>query len=224
MCDKRRFQAKAFRVSSDLWYQHNVPSSDHKLQQQNHIPWRASAAESLELEIISEPDPTVQFSEAFSVHPPNEPPMLLPEQRAFEFAGGKKLEVLITPSVIKSDESVKTLNPSDRLCYFEGERQLKFFKVYTKYNCEIQWMSNYLLQHCNCVPFHLPRDPDTRVCGSLMSEQICFGAVTWHFQLNLPLIVDVPDDADSMDRICLPLCDSITYSIEIREWKLREGE
>lgn len=188
------------------------------------MPWRASVAESLELEIFSEPDPTIQFSEAFGLHPTDEPPMLLPDQRAFEFAGGKNLEFLITPSVIKSDKSLKMLEPSDRSCYFEGERQLRFFKIYTKHNCKIEWISNYLLEHCKCVPFNIPRGPDTRVCGIAHEDQICFVGVTWRFQSDMPLEVDFSENVDSIERSCLPLCDSVTYSIEIREWILHEGE
>lgn len=173
--------------------------------------------ETLELEIFVDPDRMTQFSEAFTVHPTDELPMKLLAEEIFEFIGGITLDVLITPSVIKSDESLKTLEPSERLCYFEGERKLRFFKVYTKRNCEIECFSNYSRNICDCVPFHIVRDHDTKVCGITKLDLNCQETFRKDFR-----------DYQKTDMLkscsCLSLCDSVRYNTEIRESKLKTKE
>lgn len=119
---------------------------DHLKTKKHEAPWNALASDSLELEIYVKPDKMIAFSETFTIHPAIELPMMLDKTELFEFSGGKQLEILIKPAVIKSDESLKALEPSDRSCYFEGERELRFFKVYTKRNCAIECFSNYSRQ------------------------------------------------------------------------------
>ncbi len=43
-----------------------------------------------------------------------------------------------------------------RQCYFDGERQLKFFQIYTKANCELECLTNLTLRYCNCSAFFMP--------------------------------------------------------------------
>jgi hypothetical protein len=43
-----------------------------------------------------------------------------------------------------------------RQCYIAGERQLKFFKIYTKSNCELECLTNLTLRYCNCSAFFMP--------------------------------------------------------------------
>lgn len=73
------------------------------------------------------------------------------------------------PSVIRSDDSLKMLKPTERMCYFEGEKKLQFFKTYTKHNCDIEFLPilprQLYSELCNCVPFNFPRDSITRLCG-----------------------------------------------------------
>lgn len=181
------------------------------------FPWHASASDSVELEIFVAPDPILFFSEAFSVHTPSElPTKLLPED-VLEFAGGKNLEVLITPSIITSDDSLKALDASDRSCYIEGERKLRFFKVYTSRNCEIECFSNYSLTVCDCVPFEFVRGPDTRVCGLAVEDQDCLEGFKKDFG-----VVGPTGMLGSCS--CLSPCNSVTYDFEIIESRLREGE
>lgn len=44
-----------------------------------------------------------------------------------------------------------------RQCYFDEERHLKFFKVYSETNCELECIANYTLSICGCVKFSMPR-------------------------------------------------------------------
>lgn len=178
----------------------------------------ASISESLDLEFTGDPDDeTTQLSEAFTVHSTDELPMMLPSENTFEFGGGRQLEVLITPSVVKSDESLKTLKPSDRLCYFEGERKLHFFRIYTKHNCEIECFSNYSLKTCNCVQFDIVRETDTRVCGVSEDDRKCIFLFKESFR-------DYSRTGMLASCSCLSPCDYVNYNIEIRESKFQGEE
>lgn len=155
------------------------------------------------------------FSEAFSVHPTDELPMMMLRANVFEFAGGKHLEVMITPNIIRADESLEALDPSDRLCYLEGERKLRFFKVYTKHNCEVECFSNSSREVCNCVSFDVVRDPDTKVCDITDDDVSC------HFEMMKEFIHNPPTGRRNLCS-CLSLCDSVSYNIEVRESKLQD--
>ncbi len=45
---------------------------------------------------------------------------------------------------------------SRRQCYFDGERQLKFFQIYTKANCKLECLTNMTLRYCRCSAFFMP--------------------------------------------------------------------
>lgn len=176
-------------------------------------------SQSLELEVFIEPDPTASYSEAFSLHPPDEPPSTFVED-IFEFVGGKYFEVLITPSVIRADESLKTLSLTDRMCYLEGEKKLQMFKIYTSHNCDMERFHNMATDHvCTCLPFSFPRKSDTRVCGIKPYDLACARNFVEEFQMFNQF-----EDFGIHDFSCLPPCDSVRYDIEIRESKLRGHE
>jgi acid-sensing ion channel, other len=51
---------------------------------------------------------------------------------------GHSYQIVLEPKITKSDESLQSIAPATRKCYFEGERKLKFFKIYTQSNCELE--------------------------------------------------------------------------------------
>lgn len=46
--------------------------------------------------------------------------------------------------------------PEERRCYFESERQLKFFKRYSKINCEVECLTNKTIEVCGCSLYWMP--------------------------------------------------------------------
>jgi amiloride-sensitive sodium channel len=52
-----------------------------------------------------------------------------------------KLNVWIVPEIIQADEDLRSFDPDERKCYFEDERKLNYFKVYTQRNCESECLS-----------------------------------------------------------------------------------
>lgn len=205
------------RVARDFQYQKNVVLGNHSRTKESKFPWHASASESLELDLFIDTDKMLRYSEAFSFHPTNELPMQLLKEDVLEFTGGLNLEVLITPAIIRSDESLKSLKPSERSCYFEGERKLRFFQIYTKQNCQVECFSNFSLQTCKCVPFDTVRSPDTKICGLETEEIYCYSDLKSVF-------IDARTTKFQASCSCLSPCNSVTYSFEIREAKLKGYE
>ncbi|XP_031622961.1 pickpocket protein 28-like [Contarinia nasturtii] len=77
--------------------------------------------------------------------------------RPFEVEVGKKVIVSITPNVIVTSKYLRTYSSQTRRCFFESERKLKFFNIYTKSNCEHECLANYTITECGCVIFSMPR-------------------------------------------------------------------
>lgn len=124
----------------------------------------------------------------------------------------------IIPSVIRSDDSLKMLKPTERMCYFEGEKKFQFFKIYTKHNCDIEFLPNLPRQLysdvCDCIPFNFPRESITRVCGFDNNglDDDCVFHFMDDFKKSTPL-----EKFRQYGYDCLPPC-------EIRESRLKGNE
>lgn len=69
-----------------------------------------------------------------------------------------------------------------RNCYLENEKQLQFFKVYNKVNCEHECLTQMTIRSCGCVQFFMVRNESTRICGS--NDENCFIKVEKNFENN----------------------------------------
>ena len=99
------------------------------------------------------------FENSFIVHNTDEIPLNLNEDELYEYAFGLSLDVVITPEVVTTDKDLIKFSPEKRFCLFPNEKKLRFFKIYTKRNCEVECLSNYTKKHCDCAPFHFRRCP-----------------------------------------------------------------
>ncbi|XP_068083962.1 pickpocket protein 28 [Anabrus simplex] len=61
----------------------------------------------------------------------------------------------IHPKIISTTEELRNYNPKLRQCYFDNERNLHFFNIYTQENCEIECFNNYTVEMCGCARFHM---------------------------------------------------------------------
>lgn len=128
-----------------------------------------------------------------------------------------------------------TIYDDRRQCYFNGERYLRLFRMYTQHNCELECLANYTMAKCGCVKFSMPRDSATPVCGA--RSVTCYNTAEddhlWlEFYDGLQLGDDKPpgygdyvqdkdenenDDDERKRRTachCLPSCTSIAYDAE----------
>ncbi|KAK9883356.1 hypothetical protein WA026_001531 [Henosepilachna vigintioctopunctata] len=77
----------------------------------------------------------------------------------------KATTITVVPEMMSTSTRVKKYRPESRNCYFPGEKDLKFYKIYTKNSCDIECLSNYTLIKCKCVAFWMPRQQSTPICG-----------------------------------------------------------
>lgn len=64
--------------------------------------------------------------------------------------------LLLYPKRLRTSADIKDWSPSRRGCYFDHERSLHFFDIYTQANCDLECESNYSLSICGCVPYYHP--------------------------------------------------------------------
>lgn len=110
------------------------------------------------------------------------------------------------------------LSHSSRQCFFNDERYLRYFKVYTQQNCELECLANFTLATCGCVKFSMPRDNDTEICGAAMID--CYDKAE-----DKLLAREFTEGLESSDENfrgqtscnCLPACTSITYEAELSQ-------
>lgn len=147
------------------------------------------------------------------MHAVDEFPMLLEDEDVFEFNGGKHIEALITASVITIDDDLASLDIALRSCYMKDERQLKFFKTYSKRNCEIECFSNLTKEICKCVPYDVIRDQETELCG--LDDAECVNE-------QKRILLFSGDTKVSENCSCLDTCNLINYDVEYFVTKLSD--
>lgn len=64
-------------------------------------------------------------------------------RRFFRLPVLEKADVAVTAKMMTTSDKLRSYSPNERKCYFESERKLRFYKFYTKINCEIE--VNHLL-------------------------------------------------------------------------------
>lgn len=89
-----------------------------------------------------------------SFQPPNEEPQFV--KNYFYVSPNRGVLFKVTPKLIITSLNLNTYSPSVRRCYFNSERQLRFYKQYTQKNCETECLANLTLAECGCVKFAMP--------------------------------------------------------------------
>lgn len=139
------------------------------------------------------------------IHLPNEIPTIFHKSFPFEFGRFKRFR--LNAISYKSDELLRSYSPYVRDCYFEGERQLKFFKSYTKAHCDWECMTNYTVENCGCVKFSMPRNSTTPVCSLLEAACFAYAMETW------PGNIESKNSDKPCD--CLSTCSDIKYEMSV---------
>ncbi|XP_055304288.1 pickpocket protein 28-like, partial [Sitodiplosis mosellana] len=88
----------------------------------------------------------------------------------------------IEPRLSYSPKKLSKYQSKQRQCFFDSERLLRFFKSYTKANCLHECVANFTMRECGCVPFSMPRDKSTRICGA--SKINCYEKAVKKFRKN----------------------------------------
>ncbi|XP_058827729.1 pickpocket protein 28-like [Topomyia yanbarensis] len=127
----------------------------------------------------------------------------------------QEVTIAVKPQVITTSEVLRNYAPERRQCFFNHERYLKFFRVYTQDNCELECLTNFTLQYCGCVRFSMPRSSRTEVCESNMIECMILAE-------NELFERDVVEHRKGEKNYragcnCLPSCTSVQYDAEITQ-------
>lgn len=106
------------------------------------------------------------------LHTPGEVPQV--SKHYFRVPLLQEVLVSVKPNMITTSEGLRHYEPNRRQCFFDSERQLRFFKVYTQRNCELECLSNFTKIECGCVKFSMPSKSYTRPRKHFLSNFICF--------------------------------------------------
>ena len=141
---------------------------------------------------------------SFVVHSPFELAASYNTLDMIEFGYNYDIDILITPEIIRTDEDLKSIDPKQRGCYFKDERQLKFFKVYTRRNCEFECLAGILSANSrlNCTPFYMVRNNDMEMCD-------------YRHQMDVQYASEKANSLSKSSCDCFDECDSIKYNIEV---------
>lgn len=58
---------------------------------------------------------------------------------------------MVTPRLVSNSKTLRSWNPMARNCFYQHEKTLKFFKIYSLNNCQIECRANKTRELCGCV-------------------------------------------------------------------------
>ncbi|XP_055840557.1 pickpocket protein 28-like [Episyrphus balteatus] len=115
-----------------------------------------------------------------------------------------------------TSERLRHYTPERRQCYYQYERNLRYFTKYTQANCELECLANQTLAECGCVHFSMPRTSSHPVCGyrSLSCfDKVAIDFASWKFMAMTKSNIKNA----SCNGICLPTCFDVKYKAEIEQ-------
>lgn len=125
----------------------------------------------------------------------------------------------VHPSMITTSQGLTGHLPERRQCFFEHERELRYFEVYTKSACELECLTNFTYHRCGCVKFSMPRDESMKICNQ--SQIQCYVDAEKDLMLNdLKQCLKAGPGANRLgqtDCNCLSSCTSINYEAELSQ-------
>ncbi|KAL9905474.1 pickpocket protein 28 [Glossina fuscipes] len=147
---------------------------------------------------------------------PGELPLM--GKRFFRIPFDQEILISIKPKIITTSVGLKHYEPNKRQCYFQKERELRYFQIYSQNNCELECLANFTLTECGCVKYSMPRNTTVPVCGP--KKIPCLYEA--EDKLALKEFKQGVAAATSSYRAattcnCLPACTSIAYEAEISQ-------
>ncbi|XP_055307989.1 pickpocket protein 28-like, partial [Sitodiplosis mosellana] len=139
--------------------------------------------------------------------PPGE--VISMSRNAFRVPIGAESIITIKPKLTHTSEGLRNYEPNQRKCFYQHERQLRFFKIYSERNCEEECLSNFTKIECGCVKFSMPRDKETKICGGANIK--CYESA--ERKLLAAVSASVKSYRDQCN--CLPSCRYTQYNPSI---------
>ncbi|KAH8411341.1 hypothetical protein KR215_002417 [Drosophila sulfurigaster] len=155
------------------------------------------------------------------LHAPDDVPQV--SKQFVRIPMGREVLIAVKPNMITTSTGIAEYHPQRRQCFLSHERLLRFFKIYSESNCQLECLANFTLSKCGCVKFSMPRSLEMPVCGE---EKIhCYeraerDQLVDEFQrvrfLNGGDTEEPQGGAQSACN-CLPACTSLVYNTEISQ-------
>lgn len=145
------------------------------------------------------------------LHSPIETPKIA--DYGMSITPGFESRVVVTPNLIETSDALRRIPQNIRQCIFESEHQLRYYRTYSRKNCEKECESRIVSEYCNCIMYYMPRiAPDLNICGPIDWE--CFEDVKENIDLGMN---------HSFTCSCMPACYGITYDTELTMSKLLDN-
>lgn len=147
---------------------------------------------------------------SFRIHSPDSFSSLTRSEFFTQIKYGMKVEAIVTPEIIRTDENLKHLSARDRECYFENEFKLKFYKKYSRENCESECFTNFTLKVCNCTSLDQPYNPSKEIfhCFDVSPYYTCARVVRTS-------LLNSKNFSFEQNCSCYATCDSISYKVNL---------
>ncbi|XP_058826840.1 pickpocket protein 28-like [Topomyia yanbarensis] len=147
------------------------------------------------------------------LHSPNDYPRV---QKNFVLVTlARDITIAVRPLIVRTADALRSYSPKRRQCYFSWERELKFFRIYSQSNCELECITNFTLKICGCVKFSMPRSNGTRMC-STWEMKCVLGAqpklLKKYAQQRLKNLGNFAVPCN-----CIPSCTALLYDAEITQ-------
>jgi acid-sensing ion channel, other len=131
-----------------------------------------------------------------SVHSPAEIPRM--SNGFISVPTERYVTMIVKPRLVNTSDDLRTYASEIRQCYFNNEKFLRYFKMYSQHNCEMECLSNQTAKACGCVEFYMPRSSDIPICG--LASRDCTETV---------------GKTKNLTCNCLPGCISLSYDTEL---------
>lgn len=64
--------------------------------------------------------------------------------------------IFIKPRLITTSKDLRSYKPKQRQCFYNSERQLRFYRHYSQRSCEMECLANFTMMECDCAKFSMP--------------------------------------------------------------------
>lgn len=91
---------------------------------------------------------------SITLHLPNEMPSI--RKNKFYLSAQKSGKFWVAPNLIATAPELRGYEPHKRQCFFNREHKLRFYRHYTRNNCELECLTNFTYNQCGCVHFAMP--------------------------------------------------------------------
>lgn len=160
-----------------------------------------------------------EFSYKILIHPNNEYPF---EHKSFDVSVDADAEIKIYPKITSIAEDLIKVGVRNRQCYLKDEKKLKNFLAYTKSNCKLECIAEFLNKTKR--PFFIPYlygdgsvdavfEPAIYYHENYCKDEICSSLYK--------TLISSDDYKEILDKCkCLHPCDNVQYEFEIEQNKM----